>query len=286
MAVDPGQTSQGVPMRYGVIAGNGRFPLLVLETARQLGQQVVVFAIQQEASPEVEQLAAKTHWISIGALGKLIRLCHEEGITQLLMAGQVKHVSIFSGIAPDWRLAKLLLTLPEKNTASLIGGVQQLLASEGIHLLDSTLVLKPLLADLGCMTKRKPTAEEEKEVRYGRQIANLLAGVDVGQSVAISQRACVAVEAMEGTDAMLRRAASLVNGAPLRLVKSSKRRKHLFWDVPVAGLGTIAVMQETGTTILAVDAGRTLLLDKVEMLRRADQAGLSVVGYQPEEEES
>lgn len=270
--------------RYGLIAGNGRFPVLALETARQLGVDVVAIGIQEEASKEIEALAAKTYWISLGALGKLIEICKSEGISELMMAGQVKHVSIFSSIRPDWRLAKLLFTLKEKNTEALIGGVARILAEEGIRLVDSTLLLKPLLCGSGVQTKRKPNSDEQKEIRYGRDIANALAGFDVGQSVVICDRACVAVEAMEGTDAMLRRAASLVNGREMRLVKSSRRRQHMLWDVPVAGLQTIDVMRETNTTILACDAGRTLFLDKVEFLDRANQLGLCIVGHQPLED--
>jgi len=271
-------------MRYGLIAGNGRFPVLALETARELGVEVVAIGIQEEASPEIEKLAAKTYWVSLGALGRLIEICKTEGITELMMAGQVKHVSIFSSIRPDWRLAKLLFTLKEKNTEALIGGVAGILADEGIRLVDSTLLLKPLLAGSGVLTKRKPNSDEEKEIRYGRNIANALAGYDVGQSVVICDRACVAVEAMEGTDAMLRRAAALVNGRPMRLVKSSRRRQHMLWDVPVAGLQTIDVMRETNTTILACDAGRTLLLDKDEVIARANELGICIVGHAPLEE--
>jgi UDP-2,3-diacylglucosamine hydrolase len=271
-------------MPLGLIAGNGRFPVLALETARELGVEVVAIGIEEEASKQIETLAARTHWVSLGALGKLIDICKSEGITELMMAGQVKHVSIFSSIRPDWRLAKLLFTLKEKNTEALIGGVAKILADEGIHLVDSTLLLKPLLAGLGVLSKRKPNADEEKEIRYGRGIANALAGYDVGQSVVICDRACVALEAMEGTDAMLRRAAALVNGRPMRLVKSSRRRQHMLWDVPVAGLQTIEVMRETNTTILACDAGRTLLLDKEQLLAKADEYGIAVVGHPPLED--
>lgn len=270
-------------MPYGLIAGNGRFPVLALETARELGVPVVAIGIKEEASPQIETLAAKTYWISLGALGKLIDICKSEGITELMMAGQVKHASIFSSIAPDWRLAKLLFTLKEKNTEALIGGVAQVLATEGIHLVDSTLLLKPLLAGEGVLTKRKPNADEEKEVRYGRRIAGALADFDVGQAVVICDRACVALEAMEGTDAMLRRAAGLTNGRPLRLIKSSRRRQHMLFDVPVAGLATIATMRETNATILACDAGRTLLLDKDEMIAEANAAGICIVGYKADE---
>jgi DUF1009 family protein len=266
-----------------MIAGNGRFPLLALETARQLGHEVIVVAIRGEASTDLEKLAAACHWITIGELSKLIDILKQEHVTEVMMTGQVKHVSIFSSIRPDWRLFKLLASLKEKNTDALIGGVAKVLQDEGIRLVDSTMLLKPLLAGAGVLTKRKPDAGEAHDVRYGRRIAGALAGLDVGQSVAISERACVAIEAMEGTDAMLRRAAALVNGRPLRLVKASRGRGHLLFDVPVTGLNTINVMKETGTTVLAMDAGRTLMLDKEEMLAQADRAELCIVGHAPTE---
>ncbi len=272
--------------RYALIAGHGRFPLLALEAARQIGDEVVAIAIKEEAAPEVERLAARCYWISLGDLGRLIDILKSERIAEVMMTGQVKHASIFSAIRPDWRLIKLLASLPARNTDSLIGGVIGVLASEGIRMVDSTALLKPLLAGLGPLTRRKPDTEEEKDARYGRRIANALSSLDVGQSVAVCERACVAVEAMEGTDAMLRRAASLVNGRPLRLVKASRRRAHLLFDVPVAGPATIEVMRETGATMLAVDAGRTLLLDREEMLARADEARIAVVGYAPEDDAS
>ncbi len=270
-------------MRYGLIAGSGRFPILALQTARQLGHEVVVLALRDNAPPEVEQLGAACHWLNISELSRLIDLLHKEQITEVIMAGQVKHVSIFSSLKPDLRLFRLLASLPSRNTDALIGGVRDELEKEGIHLADSTLLLKPLLAPEGPISKRKPDSDEDKDIRYGRRVANALAGHDVGQSVAICERACVAVEAMEGTDAMLRRAASLVNGRPLRLVKVSRRRKHLLFDVPVAGPSTIQTMIECGATALAVDAGRTLLLDKDEMLGLAAGAGIAVVGCPPEE---
>jgi len=265
-------------MRYGLIAGNGRFPLLALETARRLGHDVTVIAIQEEASKEVESLAPRCHWISLGALSKLIEILKEDGITEVVMCGQVKHAKIFSSIRPDWRLAKLLISLPSKNTDGLIGGVIKVLADEGIRLTDSTALLKPLLATEGAMTRRKPEKDEQTDIEYGRRVANALAGFDVGQSVAICERACVAMEAMEGTDAMLRRAAGLVNGRRLTLVKVARRREHLLFDVPVVGLDTIPVMRETGATALAVEAGRTLMLDREKMLEAANEAGIAIVG--------
>ncbi|HYK18664.1 MAG TPA: UDP-2,3-diacylglucosamine diphosphatase LpxI [Bryobacteraceae bacterium] len=264
--------------KYGMIAGNGRFPVLALETARSLGDEVVAIGLKEEASPEIEKLAARCHWISIGELSRLIEILKQEGIREVIMAGQVRHASIFSSIRPDWRLVKLLASLREKNTDALIGGVAKVLADEGIQLADSTLLLKPLLAGTGALTKRNPSSDEDRDIAYGRRIANALASVDVGQSVAICDRACVAVEAMEGTDAMLERAASLVNGKQLRLVKVSRRRGHLLFDVPVAGPRTIEVMQRCGATALAVDAGRTLLLDRDELLDKANQAGIAIVG--------
>jgi DUF1009 family protein len=269
--------------RYGLIAGNGRFPLLALETAKQLGDQVVVVAIEGEAAPEVVNLAAALHWIHVGQLGKLIEILKREGVSEVMMTGQVKHVSIFSNLKPDWKLVKVLAGLREKNTSALIGGVQRALEEEGIQLVDSTRLLKPLLAGCGVLTKRKPTNEEEKDLMYGRRVAHILASVDIGQSVAISEKACVAAEAMEGTDAMLRRAATLANGRPLRLVKVSHGRGHLLFDVPVVGLSTIETMKETGTTALAIDADRTLLLDKEEMIRRANEAGITIAAYAAEE---
>jgi len=263
-----------------MIAGNGRFPALALEEARKLGHDVTVVAIQEEASKDLEQLAPRIHWISLGALSKLIEILKADGITEVVMCGQVKHAKIFSSIRPDWRLAKLLMSLPSKNTDGLIGGVIKILNDEGIQLRESTFLLKPLLAGAGVLTKRKPTKEETSDIEYGRRVANQLSGFDVGQSVAICERACVALEAMEGTDAMLRRAAGLVNGRGLTMVKMARRREHLLFDVPVLGLSTIPVMRETGTTAVAVEAGRTLLLDRDEMLKAANDANIAVIGIE------
>ncbi len=270
-------------MKYGMIAGNGRFPLLALQTARKAGDEVVVIGIKEEASPEIEAWASRCHWVSLGELSRLIEICHREGVTEIMMCGQVKHASIFSSIKPDWKLFKVLAALPRKNTDSLIGAVQKVLSDDGIRLVDSTHLLKPLLAPEGIITRRKVSDEEKSDIRYGRRIAHALASVDVGQSVAICERACVAVEAMEGTDTMLRRAASLVNGRRLTLVKASSRRRHLLFDVPVVGSATIPVMLETGTTALAIDAGRTLLLDREEMLDAANQGRIAIVGCIPME---
>ncbi len=264
-----------------MIAGNGRFPVLALEAAKKAGIEVVAIGIKEEASAEIEALAARSHWISLGSLGKLIDICHAEKISRVMMCGQVKHAKIFSSIVPDWRLVKLLASLESKNTEGLIGGVRKILAEEGIDLLDSTLLLKDLLAPEGVLTRRAPNEDERRDLDYGSKLAAALSAHDVGQSVAIGERACVAVEAMEGTDAMLRRAAALVQGKPLRLVKGSRRRAHLLFDVPVMGPQTIAVMAETGATAASIDAGRTLLLDREEMVRLADQAGIAIVARKP-----
>jgi DUF1009 family protein len=265
-------------MPYGMIAGNGRFPLLALESARRLGMDVTVIAIEEEASREIEALTPRCYWISLGQLSKLIEILKREGITEVAMCGQVKHARIFSSIRPDWRLVKLLASLPSKNTDGLIGGVVRILEDEGIHLRDSTELLKPLLATEGAMTRRKPSKEETADIEYGRRVANALAGFDVGQGVAICERACVALEAMEGTDAMLRRAAALVNGRRMALVKVARRREHMLFDVPAVGYETVMVMRETGTTVLAVEAGRTLMLDRERMVEAADAAEIALWG--------
>jgi len=270
-------------MKYGIIAGNGRFPVIAHETARRQGDEAIAIAIREEASPDVERVAARCHWISLGELSKLITICQSEGITQIMMAGQVKHAKIFSAIRPDWRLVKLLAALGDKSTDSLIGAVAKVLADEGIHLVDSTILLKPLLAPSGKISARGPDGDEKKDIEYGRKLAHVLASADVGQSVAICEKACVALEAMEGTDAMLRRAASLVEGKRLTLVKASSRRRHLLFDVPVIGPGTIDTMVETNTTALAVDAGRTLLLDREELLAKAAAAKIAIIGMEPQE---
>jgi DUF1009 family protein len=264
-------------MPYGLIAGNGRFPVLALEAAKRAGIEVVAIGIKEEAGSEIEA----RHWISLGQLSKLIEICKAEKITQIMMCGQVKHAKIFSSIVPDWRLLKLLSSIETKNTEGLIGGVAKVLGDEGIELLDSTLLLKDLLAPEGVLTRRSPDAEEMRDIEYGRKIAGALAALDIGQSVAIAERACVAVEAMEGTDAMLRRAASLVEGTPLRLVKASRRRKHMLFDVPVVGPLTIAVMSETNTTVLAIDAGNTLLIDREELIAKADARQIAVFASKP-----
>jgi DUF1009 family protein len=270
------------PARWGLIAGNGRFPFLVLEAARSQGIEMAVIALREEAAPELEQMAARLHWVSLGELSRALELLHREGVTRAVMAGQVKHNKIFSGIRPDWKLAKLLLSLPRKNTDALIGAVARLLESEGIELVDSTAFLRPLVPEAGVLTRRAPDGRESADMGYGREIARRLAGMDLGQAVVVSDRACVAVEAMEGTDETIERAARLAGGKPLVVVKVAKPRQDMRFDVPVVGLKTIDVMQRAGATALAIDAGRTLLFDRARLLESADAAGIAIEAFTPE----
>jgi UDP-2,3-diacylglucosamine hydrolase len=265
-------------LRYGLIAGNGQFPLLVLEAARSRGIEMVVAAIREEASPELESRAACLHWLGLGELSRLIRVFKQEGVSRALMAGQVKHTRIFSSIRPDWKLMQLLFSLPEKNTDALIGGVAKVLLEEGIVLEDSTLFLEPLLASAGILTQRGPNAEESRNLDYGRKVARGLAQYDIGQTVVVADGACVAVEAMEGTDAVIRRAAALAGGKALSVIKVAKPNQDMRFDVPVVGLPTIAVMRECGATALSLDAGKTLLFDRDKLLAAADAAGIAIVG--------
>jgi UDP-2,3-diacylglucosamine hydrolase len=282
--------------RLGLIAGNGTFPLLVMDAARAQGFEVVVAAIREEASHEIESHgAASVHWLSLGELSKLIDTFKAEGVTRAVMAGQVKHKQIFSAIKPDWRLAKLLLSLGTRNTDSLLGAVAKVLADEGIVLENSTALLEPLLARAGVLTKRFPGAQELKNIEYGRTVARRLAENDIGQTVVIAEAACVAVEAMEGTDATIERAgllmrslnltseADLESGGDgstlsraLTVVKVAKPGQDLRFDVPVIGVRTIATMARAGASCVAVDAGRCLLLDGEATIRAADDAGIAV----------
>jgi len=282
--------------RLGLIAGNGRFPFLVLDAARAQGYEVVVAAIKEETFPEIESHgAASVHWLSLGELSKLIDTFKAEGVTRAVMAGQVKHKQIFSSIKPDWRLAKLLLSLGTRNTDSLLGAVAKVLADEGIMLENSTALLEPLLAKTGVLTKRAPTAQERKNIEYGRAVGRRLAEYDIGQTVVIAEAACVAVEAMEGTDATIERAGQLMRSLErereseleskaeastlsreLTVVKVAKPAQDMRFDVPVVGLKTIETMARAGATCLAVDAGRCLLLDGEAMTRAANDAGIAV----------
>ena len=261
---------------WGLIAGNGRFPFLVLEGARSQGIEMAVIALKEEASPELEKIAKRLHWVSLGELSKTIELLQQEGVTQAVMAGQVKHNKIFSAIRPDWKLAKVLFSLPGKNTDALIGAVARVLEDEGIRLVDSTIFLKPLVPQPGVLTRRAPDEHEAEDIAYGIGVARQIAGMDVGQTVVISDRACVAVEAMEGTDETIVRAARIAGGRPLVGVKVSKPGQDMRFDVPVVGLPTIEQMKTAGATALAVDAGRTLLFDREKLIGLADAAGIAI----------
>jgi len=264
---------------WGLIAGNGRFPFLVLEGARSQGIEMAVIALKEEASPELEKIAKRLHWVSLGELSKAIELMQSEGVKRAVMAGQVKHNKIFSSIRPDWKLAKLLFALPRKNTDSLIGAVAKVLEEEGIQLVDSTMFLKPLLPEVGVLTRRVPSAQEAADIEYGLGIARHIATRDIGQTVVVSDSACVAVEAMEGTDETIARAARFANGRPLVVVKVSKPRQDMRFDVPVVGLPTVESMKLAGATALAIDANRTLLFDREKLIAMADAAGIAIQAF-------
>ncbi len=277
--------------RIGLIAGNGKFPLLVLDAACAQGFAVVVVAIKEEALPEIESHgAASVHWLSLGELSKLIETFQREGVQRAIMAGQVKHKQIFSAIRPDWRLAKLLLSLTTRNTDSLLGAVAKVLAEEGITLESSTGLLEPLLVKSGLLTRRAPTEEERKNIEYGRTVAGHLAQHDVGQTVVIADAACVAVEAMEGTDATIQRAGEIMGSLPgnastlsraLTVVKIAKPSQDMRFDVPVIGVKTIEVMKGAGASCLALDAGKCLLVDGENTIDAANAAGIAVVADAP-----
>lgn len=266
--------------KYGLIAGNGRFPFLVLDAARSQGIDMVVAAIKEETFPEIEQRAGKVYWMSLGQLGKLIQTFKAEGVTRAIMAGQVKHARIFSSIIPDFKMVQLLARLATKNTDSLIGAVAQVLEEEGIHLEDSTSFLRPLLPEPGVLTQRGLTVEERRDIDYGYRIARELGRLDLGQTVVICEAACVALEAMEGTDAVIERAALLAGGRPLCVVKLAKPGQDLRFDVPVVGLPTVQLMARTGATALAIEARKTLMIDRAEMLEAAGRAGIAVLALE------
>ena len=275
----------------GLIAGNGRFPFLLLDAARAHGREVVVAAIKEETDPEINARAAadpgiRVHWLSLGELSRLIDTFQREGVTEAVMAGQIKHKQIFSSIRPDWRLAKLLLNLRTRNTDMLLGAVAKVLADEGIELIPSTAYLEPLLAQPGVLTARAPSEQEQRDIDYGRHVASALAAFDLGQTVVIAAQACVAIEAMEGTDAAIERAGVLMRslGDPsstldrsLTVVKAAKPRQDMRFDVPVVGVATIRTMRAAGATCLALEAHRTLIFDRDAVRAEADAAGIAVV---------
>jgi hypothetical protein len=274
-------STQQNPDTWALIAGNGRFPFLVLEGARSQGIPMVVIAIKEEAFPELERVAPRLHWVSLGDLGGAIDLLRKERVTRAVMAGQVKHNKIFSSIKPDWKMAKLLMSLATKNTDSLIGAVAKVLEEEGVQLVDSTAFLKPLLPEAGVLTRRAPDEGESADIDYGREIARQIAGLDLGQTVVIRDRACVAIEAMEGTDETIERAARIAGGQRLVVVKVSKPKQDMRFDVPVVGLPTIDVMKRANATALAIDAGRTLLMDRDAMLDAANATGIAIQAFEP-----
>ncbi len=269
-------------MHLGLIAGNGRFPLLVLDAARQLGHQVTIVGVQEEAGPDLAEAAAREPrasltWLSLGQLSACIETFRAAGVTQAVMAGQVKHVKIFSGIVPDRLLLSVLVRLRAKNTDALISAIADVMRDRGIELLDSTMFLAPLLARPGRIAGREPTAEEWADLEFGYRMADAVAGLDIGQTIAVKDRAVVAVEAMEGTDAVIARAGRLA-GPGARIVKVAKPSQDMRFDVPVVGLPTLAAMRAARATVLSVDAGRTLVFDGAGLARAAEEAGIAVVG--------
>jgi UDP-2,3-diacylglucosamine hydrolase len=273
--------------KLGLIAGNGKFPFLILDAAKAQGFDVVVAAIKEETAPEIEHSgAASVHWLSLGELSKLIETFQREGVQRAIMAGQVKHKQIFSSIKPDWRLAKLLLSLRTRNTDALLGAVAKVLGDEGITLDNSTAFLEPLLAKPGILTERAPTEEEKKNIDYGHAVARHLAQYDIGQTVVIAEATCVAVEAMEGTDATIERAGQIMRSLAgdastlsrsLTVVKIAKPNQDMRFDVPVVGIQTIDVMRAAGATCLALDAGKCLLLDGDGLRNAANQSQITIV---------
>ena len=281
-------------MKLGLIAGNGRFPFLLLDAARAQGLAVVVAAIREETDPEIDQRAAAderitVYWLSLGELSRLIETFRKEGVSQAVMAGQVKHKQIFSSIRPDWRLAKLLLNLRTRSTDMLLGAVAKVLGDEGIELISSTAFLEPLLAEEGVLTVRAPDEDERKNIEYGLTVAHAVAGFDIGQTVVVAAQACVAVEAMEGTDAAIERAGELMRTLEddastldrrLTVVKVAKPNQDMRFDVPVIGMATVEAMICAGASCLSIEAGRTLMFDRATLLARAAQAGIAIVAVQ------
>jgi hypothetical protein len=267
-------------MRYGLIAGNGRFPFLVIEGARRAGVELSVAAIREETDPLIEREAARVEWVGIGQLGKMIRFFKREGVGQAIMAGQVKHVQIFSGALPDVRMLKMLLSLPRRNTDALIGGIAAELHKEGIELIDSTYFLQDHLPAAGQLTRREPDARERGDIEYGLEVAREIARLDLGQTIVVRARACVAVEAMEGTDACVTRAGQLARGR-LTVVKVAKPDQDMRFDVPVVGVPTVETMIGAGATCLCLTAGKTLIFDRADMIRLADKHRIAIIAVPP-----
>jgi hypothetical protein len=272
-------------MRLGLIAGNGRFPFLVLEAAKGAGHDVTVIAIKEEAFPDLAVLSARPpaaalHWVSLGQLGQCISLLKGAGVQQAVMAGQVKHTKLFADIIPDMTLLGVLMRLKSRNTDALIAGIADVLRTHGIELLDSTAFLAPLLAGEGVLTARAPDDEQRADLEFGRRMADTIAGLDIGQTIAVKSAAVVAVEAMEGTDQVIARAGQLA-GAGVRIVKVAKPNQDMRFDVPVIGVSTIAAMKAAGADALSVDAGKTLMIDGDAIIKAANEAGIAIVGRSP-----
>jgi DUF1009 family protein len=263
-------------MKFGLIAGNGRFPFMVLEGARQTGASMAVAAIREETDPEIEKLADNVKWVGIGQLGRMIRFFKDEGVEKAIMAGQVKHIQIFSRAVPDARMLKVLLRLPRRNTDSLIGAIASELQSEGIELIDSTYFLQDSLPRAGVLTRREPDRHEREDIEYGLEIGREIAHLDLGQTIVVRGKACVAIEAMEGTDETIRRAGTLVQKR-LTVVKLAKPNQDMRFDVPVVGIPTLNTMVEAGASCLCITAGKTLMFDREEMIRTADKHKLAIV---------
>jgi UDP-2,3-diacylglucosamine hydrolase len=267
--------------RYGLIAGNGRFPFLILQSARQQNIDVVVAAIKEETFAEIESCGYPVHWLGLGQLGKLIKLFQKSGVRKAIMAGQVKHAQIFGSAFPDLTMIRMLAGLKHKNTDSLIGGIARVLEESGIALVDSTVLLKPYLAPHGTLTRRGLTSSEKCDADYGRPIARQLAALDIGQTIVVRDRAVLAVEAMEGTDAVIRRAGELGNQAGLTVIKVSKPEQDMRFDIPVIGIQTLNHMIDCGATALIIDAQRTLIFDKEEVVEAADKNDIAIVALPP-----
>jgi DUF1009 family protein len=268
----------GAPL--GLIAGNGRFPFLVAAGARRAGRRVVAVAIREEADPSLAGAVDELQWVGLGQLGRCIEVLKKGGAREALMAGQVKHRQIFSSLVPDMKLMGVLARLAVKSTDNLIGAVAEALAREGITLLPSTSFLEEQMATAGAMTRRKPSRAETKDIAYGQEVARAIAGMDLGQTVAVKDRAAVALEAMEGTDEVIRRAGGIA-GPGVVVVKVAKPKQDMRFDVPVVGRGTVAAMVEAGARVLAVDAARTLLIDKADVLAEANRRDLAIWGMKP-----
>ncbi|MBX3288048.1 MAG: UDP-2,3-diacylglucosamine diphosphatase LpxI [Acidobacteria bacterium] len=264
-------------MRYGLIAGNGQFPFLVVEGAKKAGAELSIVAIREETDPKIDDVADDVVWVGIGQLGKMLSHFKKKGVEKVMMAGQVKHVQIFSGALPDIRMLKMLWNLPRRNTDALIGGIAAELAKDGLELIDSTYFIGDHLAPSGVMTKRKPNDVELGNIKYGLHVANEIARLDLGQTIVVRASACVAIEAMEGTDETIIRAGKLAKGK-LTVVKVSKPDQDMRFDVPVVGVPTIEVMHSAGATCLSVTSGKTLIFEKEEMIKLADKLGICVIG--------